>query len=96
LAAVPRLGGARADTLVHAFAAARTRPFSRWLHALGAPASGTAALTDWRTLAARSDDQWRAAGGVGPGRAQDLVEFFRHTEVRALATHLHELRVAGF
>jgi NAD-dependent DNA ligase len=85
-----------ADTLLHAFAAARTRPFGRWLHALGAPASGTAPLTDWRTVAARSDDQWQATAGIGAGRAQHLVQFFRHTDVRALATHLHALGVTGF
>jgi len=96
LAAVPGLGDARADTLLHAFAAARTRPFGRWLHALGAPASGTAALTDWRTVAARSSDQWQASAGIGAGRAQHLMQFFRHTDVRALATHLHALGVTGF
>jgi DNA ligase (NAD+) len=96
LAAVPGLGGARADALAHAVAAARARPFNRWLRALGAPASGAAALTDWHTLAARSDDQWQAAAGVGAGRAQHLVAFFRHADVRALAMRLHGLGVAGF
>jgi DNA ligase (NAD+) len=96
LAAVPGFGGARVDALMRASATARTRPFSRWLRALGAPASGGAVLTDWRTLATRSDDQWQAAGGIGPGRAQHLVAFFRHADVRAMATRLHALGVAGF
>jgi DNA ligase (NAD+) len=85
-----------ADALLHAFAAARAQPFKRWLHALGMPASGAVALTDWRSLAARNDDQWQASGGIGPGRAQHLVAFFRHADVRALAVHLRALGVAGF
>ncbi|EIL89296.1 NAD-dependent DNA ligase LigB [Rhodanobacter fulvus Jip2] len=96
LAAVPGLGDARADALLHAFAAARAQPFKRWLHALGMPASGAVALTDWRSLAARNNDQWQAGGGIGPGRAQHLVAFFRHADVRALAVHLRALGVAGF
>ncbi|MFC5438805.1 NAD-dependent DNA ligase LigB [Rhodanobacter ginsenosidimutans] len=96
LAAVPGVGDARAEALLHAFAAARARPFKRWLHALGMPASGTIALTDWHTLAARNDDQWQASGGIGPGRAQHLLAFFRHADVRALAAHLHALGVIGF
>jgi len=96
LAAVPGLGGARADALMRTFAAARTRPFKHWLHALGAPASGAAALTDWHASAVRSVDQWQAAGGIGPGRARQLAAFFRHADVRALATRLHALGVAGF
>jgi DNA ligase (NAD+) len=96
LAAVPGVGDARAEALLHAFAAARARPFKRWLHALGMPASGTIALTDWRTLAARNDDQWQASRGIGPGRAQHLLAFFQDADVRALAAHLHALGVIGF
>jgi len=96
LAAVPGFGPARASTLARTFASARQRSFSRWLHALGMPASGSAELSDWATLSARSSDEWQAIDGIGPGRADRLVEFFTHPELRARAARLHQVGVQGF
>ncbi len=96
LAAVPGFGPTRAEALTRAFSSARGRPFVDWLSALGMPASGTAGLPDWATLSARDSATWQTAEGIGPGRANRLVEFFRHPEVRAQAARLHAAGVAGF
>jgi DNA ligase (NAD+) len=96
LAAAPGFGQARASTLAQTFASARQRSFARWLHALGMPASGGAELSDWGTLSARSLDEWQAIDGIGPGRADRLVEFFTHPELRAQAVRLHGAGVQGF
>lgn len=96
LAAVPGLGPARAATLAQAFAEARGRPFGRWLHALGMPASGEAVLSDWASLSARRARDWQAVAGVSAGRAKRLAEFFGCAEVRALAAQLHAAGVRGF
>lgn len=96
LAAVPGLGAGRAATLARAFADARRRPLDRWLRALGVPASAAAGPLDWNRLAARSADDWQAAGVMGLGRARQLVEFFADGEVRALAARLHQAGVQGF
>jgi DNA ligase (NAD+) len=96
LAVAPGVGQARASTLAQTFASARQRSFARWLHALGMPASGSAELSDWTTLSARSSDEWQAIDGIGPGRADRLVEFFTHPELRAQAVRLHAAGVQGF
>ncbi|OOG59492.1 NAD-dependent DNA ligase LigB [Rhodanobacter sp. C03] len=96
LAAIPGFGQARASALTQAFAGARQRSFARWLHALGIPASGNAELSDWAILSARSSDQWQAIDGIGPSRADRLVEFFAHPDVRMQATRLHQVGVQGF
>ena len=96
LAAAPGLGQARASTLAQTFASARQRSFARWLHALGMPASGGAELSDWATLSARSSDEWQAIDGIGSGRADRLVEFFTHPELRKQAVRLHAAGVQGF
>jgi DNA ligase (NAD+) len=96
LAAAPGFGQARASTLAQTFASARQRSFARWLHALGMPASGGAELSDWATLSVRSLDEWQAIDGIGPGRADRLVEFFTHPELRAQAVRLHAAGVQGF
>ena len=91
------IGEVRADRLAATFAAAREAPFPRWLEALGAPPGVEAALpADWLTLAGRTEDDWAALPGVGPGRAAALVAFFAHPEVRRLAERLAGLEVAGF
>jgi DNA ligase (NAD+) len=96
LAAAPGFGQARASTLAQTFASARQRSFARWMHALGMPASAGAELTDWATLSARSSDEWQAVDGIGQGRADRLVEFFTHPELRAQAVRLHAAGVQGF
>ncbi len=96
LATVPGLGAGRATVLARAFAEARRRPFVRWLHALGVPAGAAAVQSDWNGLAGRSAADWQAVDGVGPGRAQQLAEFFADAEVRALASRLHRAGVPGF
>jgi DNA ligase (NAD+) len=96
LAAAPGVGQVRASTLAQTFASARQRSFARWLHALGMPASGDAELPDWATLSTRSSDEWQAIDGIGPGRADRLVEFFTHPELRAQVGRLHAAGVQGF
>ncbi|MGH8157526.1 MAG: NAD-dependent DNA ligase LigB [Rhodanobacter sp.] len=96
LASVPGLGPARANVLKQTFAAARQRPFARWLHALGMPASAGAALPDWATLSGRGTSDWQSLDGIGPGRADRLAEFFAHPDVRAQAQRLHQAGVQGF
>lgn len=96
LASVPGLGPARANVLAQSFAAARQRPFTRWLHALGMPSGAGAALPNWATLSGRSASDWQSLDGIGPGRADRLVEFFAHPDVRAQAQRLRQAGVQGF
>jgi DNA ligase (NAD+) len=96
LAAVPGFGQVRANALAQTFASARQRSFARWLHALGIPASGSAELSDWVSLSARNSDDWQAIDGIGPGRADRLVEFFTHPELREQIVLLHAAGVQGF
>ncbi|MDN3520319.1 NAD-dependent DNA ligase LigB [Halomonas ramblicola] len=91
------VGEARAETLRQAFAAARSRPFAAWLAALGPPPGWDAGDTpDWATLAGRTGRDWRRRSGIGEERAEALVDFFAHPELRHLAARLGELSVAGF
>ncbi|APE32495.1 DNA ligase B [Halomonas aestuarii] len=101
---VPGIGQARADRLVETFALARRRPFADWLAALGAPpgaASGVEALGEtsdeaWSRLAGWEAPRWGALPGIGPTRAGDLVAFFAHPEVEALAARLGARGIEGF
>ncbi|HXD38096.1 MAG TPA: NAD-dependent DNA ligase LigB [Rhodanobacter sp.] len=96
LMVVPGLGAGRAAALARSFAAARGRPFVRWLRALGAPAGIDAGSADWAALDARGASEWQASDGVGAGRANRRVAFFDCADVRALAARLHAAGVQGF
>ncbi|MES2310939.1 MAG: NAD-dependent DNA ligase LigB [Pseudomonadota bacterium] len=97
LATVPGFGSTRAAALAQAFAEARDRPFARWLRALGMPADGIAgASPDWTVLSRRDADDWQSLDGIGAGRANQLVEFFSHPDVRDLAARLQAAGVEGF
>lgn len=96
LASVPGLGSGRAAVLAHSFVSARRQPFARWLQALGLPSGVAKGLTDWSSAGARGASDWLALEGIGPGRADQLVEFFSCPEVRALAARLHDAGVQGF
>ena len=96
LAGVPGLGAGRAAALAHSFAAARDRPFARWLQALGVPSGVAAGSPGWAALSARGADDWQALEGIGAGRANQLVGFFACPEVRAQAVRLHAAGVQGF
>ncbi|KZC30229.1 MULTISPECIES: NAD-dependent DNA ligase LigB [Rhodanobacter] len=96
LAGVPGLGTSRATALARSFAAARDRPFARWLQALGAPSGVAAGLPDWAALSARAAGDWQAMEGIGAGRANQLVAFFDCPAVRAQAVRLHAAGVQGF
>lgn len=96
LARLPGFAERRAHQVAQAFAGARGRPFAQWLTALGAPPGVDARATDWRTLAARDEAEWRRRPGVGPVRARRLAAFFRHPEVQALRERLQRAGVAGF
>jgi DNA ligase (NAD+) len=82
--------------LAQTFAAARDRPFARWLRALGMPLSDTGGSSDWAALSGRAAGDWQSLAGIGAGRANQLVEFFSHPEVRAQAARLHAAGVQGF
>lgn len=96
LAAVPGISPAHAADLARSFAEARARPFRRWLRGLGLPDDVARGLSNWPTMSARTADDWRAQGGIGAGRANQLVAFFGCAEVRAQAARLHAEGVPGF
>ncbi|HKR77001.1 MAG TPA: NAD-dependent DNA ligase LigB [Rhodanobacter sp.] len=95
LAAIPGLGENRAAALAQTFAEARGRPLADWLRALGVPGDAVDAGEDWAGLAAHGEDDWRARG-ASAARARQLVAFFAHPEVRALAGQLRAAGVQGF
>lgn len=96
LAAVDGIGAVRAAALAEAFVAARERPFSRWLQALGVPAQVPAEPSSWAVLSTREASEWQVLDGIGAGRARQLVAFFASAEVRAQAARLHAAGVQGF
>ena len=96
LTTLPGFGARRAATLTRTFMAARTRPFARWLQALGVPAGVARDLPDWADASRRDADEWQTLDGIGQGRAGQLVEFFGCAEVRAQAARLHAAGVQGF
>ncbi|MGA9421890.1 MAG: NAD-dependent DNA ligase LigB [Rhodanobacteraceae bacterium] len=96
LAGVPGIGAKSAAKLAQQFANARHCGFATWLHALGMPDAGAAALPDWASVAARRIEDWNATAGIGPVGARRLHDFFHDPQVRALAVRLHEAGVAGF
>ncbi len=96
LAAVPQLTHRRAQVLARTFAAARQKPLTRWLLALGAPAGGAFDSTDWRTLSARGVGDWGRVAGVSASSARRLAQFFAHPSVRMQAERLRAAGVPGF
>lgn len=96
LAAVPGVGAHRAAALADAFASARTRPFARWLRALGAPTGAAKGGSRWASLSRRSVGDWHALDGIGAERAHQLAAFFSCPAVHAQAAQLHVLRAPGF
>ncbi|MEQ7919993.1 NAD-dependent DNA ligase LigB [Xanthomonas sp. WHRI 1810A] len=97
LANIPGLGERSSAKLLGSFASARERPFQQWLKAIGLPPTGNARLSDqWHELAARSQAQWQAEPGVGPGRAAQLVAFFQDPSVQALSQQLRDAGIEGF
>ncbi|MTZ13762.1 NAD-dependent DNA ligase LigB [Pseudomonas sp. JL972] len=93
---VPGFGATRATNLARNLAAARQRPFTHWLAALGLP-DGVALAPDddWQRLAARSEADWRAAG-IGAARARQLWQFFQADAPQALRARLQQAGVHGF
>lgn len=76
---------------------ARQQPFATWARAIGVPAPKALALGDsWATLAARDAAQWQTEPGIGAYRAAQLVAFFAHPPVQALAARLREHTIQGF
>jgi DNA ligase (NAD+) len=96
LAAVPGLGRMRGAALATAFASARDRPFAHWLRALGMPGGDVDGLPGWAALSHRGAADWQTLDGIAAGRANQLVAFFSHPDVRALAARLHAAGVQGF
>ena len=96
LARVSQLAPARTQTLAHTFAAARHRSPAQWLQALGAPAEVKLGAADWRTMSARSADDWQQVDGVSAASARRLAQFFAQPVIRAQAERLHAAGVPGF
>lgn len=97
LANIDGLGERSAARLYSSFDSARQRPFARWLKALGMPPTGQARLADsWQALAQRDTEQWQTEPGIGPGRATQLIAFFRDPQVLALSETLREAGIEGF
>ncbi|MCF6752859.1 NAD-dependent DNA ligase LigB [Pseudomonas stutzeri] len=93
---VPGFGATRATSLARNLAAARQRPFTHWLAALGLPdGAALAPDDDWQRLAARSEADWRAAG-TGAARARQLWQFFQADAPQALRARLQQAGVHGF
>ena len=93
---VPGFGATRASSLARNRAAARQRPFTHWLAALGLPdGAALAPDDDWQRLAARSEADWRAAG-TGAARARQLWQFFQADAPQALRARLQQAGVHGF
>lgn len=97
LAQVPGIGQVRAERLHESFSQAQRQGFGQWLEAIGAPPGAVADNdADWSVLASRDLEHWQARPGIGPGRAAELLAFFRHPEVVALARRLAQAGIDGF
>lgn len=97
LANIAGFGERSSARLLNSFESARQQPFARWLKALGLPPTGQAQLADsWQALAQRSNEQWQAEAGIGPGRAAKLSAFFRDPQVLALSETLRIAGIDGF
>lgn len=87
----------RSGQLHQALQRGRTKPFQHWARALGVPAPRGLELGEsWAELAARNAARWQQEPGIGPVRAQQLVAFFQHPQVRSLAANLGEEAIQGF
>lgn len=94
---LPGFSAASTERLLQGFDNARTRPFQQWLQALGLPAPRNTALgVEWSSLAARTAEQWSREPGVGATRAEQLLAFFSHPHVQALAAQLLTQGIEGF
>ncbi|WP_120994828.1 NAD-dependent DNA ligase LigB [Stutzerimonas urumqiensis] len=96
LAALPGFGATRAKNLLASLRMARTRPFARWMVALGLPPS--VKLTEreiWAARTERSVADWQALG-MPASRARELVAFFDHPDVARLGQQLRTEGIAGF
>ena len=97
LLGVDGIAGRRSGQLHQAFQQGREKPFQYWVRALGVPAPrGLDLGASWAELAVRDASQWQQEAGIGPLRAQQLVAFFQHPQVRSLAANLGEEAIQGF
>ncbi|WEK31452.1 MAG: NAD-dependent DNA ligase LigB [Candidatus Pseudomonas phytovorans] len=97
LSEVTGISETTAVELRHSFDEGRTRPFSQWLRALGAPTpKGLQVPGDWQDLAAHTSVEWQALPGIGEKRAQQLAHFFAAHEVKTIATQLANAGIDGF
>lgn len=90
------IGAQRSESLQRAFSEARTRPFARWLHALGAPAMAGCIPGNWTDAADRVAEDCQRSAGIGPVRTRQLASFFADPEVGKLAKRLADAEVGGF
>ncbi|AIL64001.1 NAD-dependent DNA ligase LigB [Pseudomonas alkylphenolica] len=94
---LPGFSAASAERLLQGFDSARSRPFQQWLYALGIPAPRDADLSaGWSSLAARTAEQWSRESAIGTTRAEQLLAFFSHPHVQALAAQLLIQDIEGF
>ena len=94
---VDGIGPVTAQRLFDVFSRTPDRSFSRWIRALGAPATGDLDESDsWSGLVAMTQRDWLAREGVGSVGAARWRRFVMHPEVQALAQQLAGGGVAGF
>ncbi|MBY6031466.1 NAD-dependent DNA ligase LigB [Halomonas sp. DP8Y7-1] len=97
LAQVDGIGPVTAQRLFDVFSRTPDRSFSRWIRALGAPATGDLDESDsWSGLVAMTQRDWLAREGVGSVGAARWRRFVMHPEVQALTQQLAGGGVAGF
>ena len=96
----PDASAASGWLLWHQFNLARKRPFLRWAQAIGVPIPPPTLARlgeeNWRQWQERTEERWQYLPGIGAGKARQLVAFFHHPDVTALAHWLGEQRIAGF
>lgn len=87
----------RSERTALAFAQAKRQPFTRWLRALGAPASVNPKTGDnWHTLAALSELDWQQQRFLSRSNAQRARAFFQHPQVQSAALNLQQHGINGF
>ena len=101
LLSVPGIGERRAEKLLANFQRAQAREFRSWMIALGVPSANHLPEEFWQeatfaSIAGQGEKDWQQLPGIGPKRARDLVDFFRHEELLALRNELQILGVEGF
>ena len=94
----PGLTASRGLKLWHRFNHVREQPFIRWIAAMGGPTTTLKTTGDhsWQSVRQRNEADWRKLPGVGHEKAKQIVGWFNHPQVEALAAWLADQRIMGF